>query len=393
MAHHPRTERDAKAFERAQETRLASGIYIAKSTRRTFEEVAIAFMQELRARNRRTATLLDYKSIFDVHLMPQGKDGEREGFAKREIGSIRKADFANFFTEMREKGASVSTVNKVLGVAKTLLNFALDQELTERNPLARYRPYQRDRNDSSERRVKRGAFSEAEVRQLLAVARPFERALIAVLCFCGARPGEIYALHWSEVNLEAGSLRIERSWDHKGRKFVEPKTRAGNRTVPLSGWLVGELKAHRERSSGTGLVFPNGVGKPLHPSNVARRLWQPLRKRAGVSEFDMYSLRHTFASLGRTAGESAFNMSRMMGHARSTLIDQVYAHAMQSGMASAVESVTARALGAKPQLRLIDGGARDASGATGSRGTLDVSLDDTPAESARSAQALDSKAS
>jgi hypothetical protein len=28
--------------------------------------------------------------------------------------------------------------------------------------------------------------------------------------------------------------------------------------------------------------------------------------------------RHTFASLGRTAGESAFNVARMMGHAKST---------------------------------------------------------------------------
>jgi hypothetical protein len=60
------------------------------------------------------------------------------------------------------------------------------------------------------------------------------------------------------------------------------------------------------------------------------------------------SLRHTFASLGRVAGESAFNMSRMMGHSRSTLIDQV--------LASAAENVTARALGVKPPLRVIEGG-------------------------------------
>jgi hypothetical protein len=134
-------------------------------------------------------------------------------------------------------------------------------------------------------------------------------------------------------------------------------------------WI--EMTAHRERTGGTGLVFPNGEGKPLHPSNVATRVWQPLRKRAGVSEFDMYSLRHTFASLGRTAGESAFNMSRMMGHSRSTLIDQVYAHSLQSGMASAVENVTARALGVKPQLRVIEGGQRD----------VRQPLDEAPAES------------
>lgn len=73
----------------------------------------------------------------------------------------------------------------------------------------------------------------------------------------------------------------------------------------------------------------------------------------------MYSLRHTFASLGRTAGESAFNVARMMGHAKSTLVDEVYAHSMQSGMASVAENVTARALGLKPQLRMIEGGQRD----------------------------------
>jgi hypothetical protein len=78
-----------------------------------------------------------------------------------------------------------------------------------------------------------------------------------------------------------------------------------------------------------------------------------------VRELDLYSLRHTFASLGHTAGESAFNVARMMGHAKSTLVDQVYAHSMHSGMASVAESVTARALGAKPQLRVIEGGQRD----------------------------------
>jgi hypothetical protein len=63
-----------------------------------------------------------------------------------------------------------------------------------------------------------------------------------------------------------------------------------------------------------------------------------------MRELDLYSLRQTFASLGRTAGESAFNVTRVMRHAKSTLVDQVYAHTMQSGMASVAENVTARAL-------------------------------------------------
>ena len=150
-----------------------------------------------------------------------------------------------------------------------------------------------------------------------------------------------------------------RSWDHRGSKFVEPKTKAGGRVVPKSGWLVAELTAQKERSSGAGLVFANANGKPMNPSNVRLDIWQKLIKRAGVRALDLHSLRHTFASLGRTAGESSFNVARMMGHSRSILVDQVYAHSMQSGMASIAESVTNRALGIKPQLRIIEGGQPD----------------------------------
>ncbi len=59
------------------------------------------------------------------------------------------------------------------------------------------------------------------------------------------------------------------------------------------------------------------------------------------------------------AGESAFNVARAMEHSRSTLVDQVYAHSLHSGMASVAERVTARALGEQPKLRVIEGGQRD----------------------------------
>jgi integrase len=350
------THRDAEAFERAQKTRQASGVYIAKSERRTFAEVAAMFLKERRARNRRTSTLVCYETVLNRHLLPV--------FGPHEVGTIRRQDIAEHFEAMRDgrasgqegKPASVQTVNRALRAMKAVLFFALERELVERNVMQRFRPYE---GDKSARAATRGAFTEAEVQAILAAAKPEERALIALLCFTGMRPGEAYTLDWSAVNLDAGNLSVLRSWDDRGGKFVEPKMKAGIRSIPLSGWLVAELAAHKERKGGTGLVFGNGAGNPTNPSNIRRDIWLPLRKRAGVRSLDLYSLRHTFASLGRTAGESAFNVARMMGHARSTLVDQVYAHTMQSGMASVAENVTARALGLKPQLRVIEGGARD----------------------------------
>lgn len=138
--------------------------------------------------------------------------------------------------------------------------------------------------------------------------------------------------------------------------FVEPKTQVGTRTVALSGWLVQALETYRGEAKADALVFSTRNDRPLNPSNVRRDVWAKLVTRSGVRSLDMYSLRHTFATLARTAGEGAFNVSRQLGHSKSTLVDAVYAHSLPSGLAAMSERVTARAFGTTPQLRLIDGG-------------------------------------
>ena len=88
---------------------------------------------------------------------------------------------------------------------------------------------------------------------------------------------------------------------------------------------------------------------------------------------DRPAVRSVSASLlvsDSVSGESAFNVARAMGHSRSVLVDEVYAHSLQSGMASVAERVTARALGEQPKLRLIEGKQRD----------VRQPLDESPAE-------------
>ena len=216
----------------------------------------------------------------------------------------------------RRAGKSVELVNRIIRVFKTLLfHGVVDLEVIERNVLLRFKQYERTES-SAGRRVNRGSFTEDQVQKRLCAARPHERALVALLAFTGMRPGEAGALRWQDLDLTAGSAVIARTWDPKGRTFTAPKTAAGNRTVALSGWLVAELKGHLERTGANfeDLVFASRTGRPLSPSNVRRDIWVKLVKRAGVRPLDMYSLRHTFASLARVAGEAAFNVSRALGH-------------------------------------------------------------------------------
>jgi integrase len=191
--------------------------------------------------------------------------------------------------------------------------------------MLRFRPFEgRNPKEASNRRVKRGAYTEVEVRALLSAARPQDRALIGLLVLTGMRPGEAYALRHCDLDLASGNARITRSWDHRSGTFVAPKTKAaGNRTVPLSGWLVEALQVHQVLTgrSGDQLLFATETGRPMNPSNVRRDIWTTLVARAGVRALDMYSCRHTFASLGRTAGEAAFNVAAVMGHSRSHVVD------------------------------------------------------------------------
>jgi len=341
-----RRRKDAEAFERAQRDKLSKGTYIARAARLTVKELAEAFLKECKLRNRRTSTLLNYQSILNGYILPK--------FGHRGAETIRKEDVKKWLAELLEGGKSAELVNRIIRVFRTVLFHGVTEcEVIERNVLQRFRPFPK-----SGQRLSRDAFTEDEVTALLAAADPHERALIGLLVFTGMRPGEAFALRWEDVDLTAGTALITRTWDWRGKRFTQPKTAAGNRTIALSGYLVQTLEQHRKLSQAGELVFATRNGGPLNPANVRSRMWLPLIQRAGVRKLDMYSLRSTRATLGRVAGESAHNMSRLLGHSRSTLIDQVYARSLPSGMASAVERVTSRVLGEQPKLRVIEGGSR-----------------------------------
>ena len=200
--------------------------------------------------------------------------------------------------------------------------------------------------------------------------------MFGTLSISGPRPGETYALDWSAVYLgdERPYFRIERSWCSKGFRYYAPKTKAGRRTVPISEWLASVLREHRATSGGVGLVFPSTTGTPLNKANVRKRVWMPLLERAQVRYRDMYSLRWTFVSLARASGEQAFNVARVIGHARSTIVDTIYGHTVDSALTGVSESVAERVgltspkppappeppSGPRPppQLRVIDSGRR-----------------------------------
>lgn len=160
----------------------------------------------------------------------------------------------------------------------------------------------------------------------------------------GARPGEVCALRWSDIDLAAGVIVFARTIARNPRRagradgepaWVEKETKADDeRRLELVGHAHEAVVAHRRASAeralalGLGLpargrVFHHGSeDRPWQPGNIARRL-QRARKAAGVGGAVTFrALRHYVATRLISSGEDVRTVAGILGHARpSTTLD------------------------------------------------------------------------
>ena len=90
------------------------------------DAVATSFIDECKARNRRTSTLLNYKSVFNGYILPR--------FGPREVGTLQKKELRAWFTQLLAEGCSAALVNRIIRAFKALLFYAMTElEVLDRN--------------------------------------------------------------------------------------------------------------------------------------------------------------------------------------------------------------------------------------------------------------------
>lgn len=137
----------------------------------------------------------------------------------------------------------------------------------------------------------------------------------------GARQGELFALQWSDVELDAGAIRIQHSLEEvKGvQRLKTTKSKSSRRLVRIPAVLVEALQEHRagqmaEGNAASQYVFCDPTGGPIRKSNFLRRVWYRLRKAAGIPDTRFHDLRHTSATLLLSGGISPKVIQSRLGH-------------------------------------------------------------------------------
>jgi integrase len=246
------------------------------------------------------------------------------------LSALTRARIQDLIDRLVARGLAPSTVGNAILPLRAIYRRAVDREEVAVNPTERLAlPKDRAARDR--------VAEPREVDALLRVLPEHHRVLWAAAVYSGLRRGELQALRWSCVDLEAGILRVEKSWDRVAG-LVDPKSRSGERRVPIPGVLRQELLTHRLRqgAGGTGFVFSATAEHPFDAPNalrVARRAWS----RAGLRALGFHECRHTYASLMIAAGVNAKALSTYMGHSSITVTIDRYGHLMPGNEREAAE--------------------------------------------------------
>jgi len=210
-------------------------------TRTTLNQAADDWLAAARAGIVRTrsgetykpSALRSYEQALALKVLPQ--------LGHLRLSAISRNTVQDLVDRLVAKGLSASTVRNSILPLRAIYRRAVSRSEVLVNPtLGLALPAVRGRCE----RVAR----PSEAHALLEPLSPADRAIWATALYAGLRRGELQALRWSDVDFEAGVLRVERSWDEQAGP-VTPKSRAGRRRVPLAGPLRAQLAAQRLRQT------------------------------------------------------------------------------------------------------------------------------------------------
>ena len=202
----------------------------------------------------------------------------------------------------KKKAPSPASLDREIAQLKRMCSYGVECGLLQSTPLARVRMLNKPN-------VRRTVIDEAQFAALLAEAQAEIRPVLVVAYDTGMRKGEILGLHWSQVDLRIGTIKL---------MAQDTKTNFP-RTVYMTG-RVREVLRSVTRYLGTEYVFVN-------PATGTR--WDDVRKlfrraaiKVGLKHVWFHDLRRSFVTNARRRGVAESVVMRMSGHRTRNVFDR-----------------------------------------------------------------------
>lgn len=280
-------------------------------------------------------TAVSYEQIVRTHLKP--------AFGAVKLAALHTTAIQRFCNGLlrREKPLSPKTVKNVHGVLHKALNVAVKLGYIRVNPstnceLPRAEKPEMQPLDTPDMAV----FLEAIKGHRL-------EKLYFITLFTGIREAEALGLQWSCVDLENGSITIDKQLHRPRRKggkyYFGPPKNDKTRVISIAPFLVQVLKerrkeqlSHRMRAGSAwdegafqNLVFTNEVGKHLSYKVVLGDL-KGILKETGIGERRFHDLRHSYAVNALRSGDDVKTVQGNLGHHTAAFTLDQYGHVTET---------------------------------------------------------------
>ena len=276
-------------------------------------------------------TLYSYKAAVRNHLKPQLGAIRLDSLTPHALQSFYNS---LLYPDESKQALSAKTVKNIHGILHKALQKAVTNGYIRFNPAA---------DCELPRRIQK-ELQPLDEEQISAFMRfikgsPYEDLYIVTL-FTGMREGEVHGLLWDCVDLQKGTILINKQLQYvrssRGQFRLVPTKNSKGRTITVAPYVVSTLRKVRlhqlenqlrygECWENTGFVFTDDLGQHLKPQNTYRE-FKRIVSAMGTPNTRFHDLRHSYAVAAIRSGDDIKTVQENLGHATAAFTLDVYGH-------------------------------------------------------------------
>lgn len=333
------TNKELEEKVRDIKQKLGKGIDIL-AQRDTFDEWGQRWLRRKEAKvcaGWNTTVQINYKKLEPIHGVP--------------VSQLRCADLEDILVDLQQQGYSARVMQSVKQIAAGIMKDCVKNRVIEYNPFADAEMPKAEESGEEPRR----ALTSEEQSWITDTPHRAQTAAM-IMMYAGLRRGELIPLLWSDVDLENGTIKVERFVAmEKGQPVLKEggKSKAAHRTVYIPKRLVNYLRGVKR----DGLLVVHMTNGKMFTANAWRTMWESYLKDLNfkygdfgslivdgkpynkpkskcvpggvpvvIPRFTAHWLRHTFITLMYLSGVDVLTASKQAGHSDVKLTMEIYTH-------------------------------------------------------------------
>ncbi len=273
----------------------------------TFADFAISWLATWASVRLKTSGYVEYESVARVHLIP--------AFGESALSEVTTQAIQFYIANKIKAGLAPRSVKNHIIVLKRILGTAVDYGLLLENPVDRVAMPRIERSEMS-------YLTPEQIFRLIEATPASWKLLIALPALVGLRVGELRAIEWSDVSIEAMTVSITKSM--RGGVVTTPKTSSSIATLTMPESLTPYLGQRRRQAGDHRLVFCKADGSPLADTTPGRVLSRALAA-ADLPKIRFHDLRRSWCIGHLQAGTDLRTLMALGRWSSPTTLLQTYA--------------------------------------------------------------------